>query len=105
MLSTTSSDSWSPAVSARRLGLVEPGGVGEAEHDVPDARSLLDHVPGGAGNARDDAPLPLQEPVHQRRLPDVRPPDNGGLYSFGNGLSGVELSGESIELVVCGLEI
>ena len=93
------------AVGERRLGLgahaagerlpvagFEPGGVDDGEGKIAEPRFALAPIAGDAGlvvNQRQFAP---DEPIEQRRLADVRPPDDGDFHVHGRRLNDSRLS-------------
>ncbi len=54
----------------------DPGGVHDPEIPPVPPEQRIHRVPGGPGHVADERPLFLQQPVDERGLADVRPPDD-----------------------------
>ena len=60
-----------------RIGLLEAGGVDDAEAQQPEPRLTLAPVAGDAGAVVDERQAPADETVEERRFADIRPSDDG----------------------------
>ena len=65
-----------PAGEALGVGLFKPGGIDDGEVQIAEPGLTLAPVAGDAGQVVDQRQAPADQPVEQRGLADVRPPDD-----------------------------
>ena len=56
---------------------VDPGGIEKIHRYSPKHHGVLNHIPGGAGNVRDNGAVFFDQPVHETGFSDIRAADNG----------------------------